>query len=476
MKNSESWVVWPAWANKSWVSSEGVLGRSGEWGMSYRTAPALQVQAPPEAWADQGDNHGDCASSSPQHAAGSSDVSRTSLAICSTGFHFVVFYDRRYNPAMFCVLAAYLHRIDPIAIPFPDGWPIDGVRWYGLSYLAGFAAAYVLLRRVAKVGRTTLKREYIGDMVVTLAIGAVVGGRLGYVLFYSPDLLWTFSRSAPWWNLLAINKGGMASHGGMIGCAVASLYYAKRHQHSWLHLMDLVAFSAPLGLLFGRLANFINGELFGRPCDPDFALASQFPQEIGRYNLDQLGALDSAVGAANLDAGFWRDSVETLRAAAEQHHLTVDQWRLLGEQAMLSMSQFDAYQYVNGVIDKLMFTVTGSGETAEQTAQQLALVLTPRHPSQLYQAALEGAALLAAMLFTYRKPRKPLIAGSVFLIAYSIARIIGEQFREPDQQIGYEALHLTRGQWLSVAMFAVGAVLAWRSCRRTADRLGGWMR
>src|SRR3990172_6943642 len=112
---------------------------------------------------------------------------------------------------------AYLNRIDPYAVQFPQGFFVDGIRWYGLSYLAGFVIAYFVIRRVVKVGGSTLKIAEVGDMVVALAIGLVVGGRLGYALFYDRSLFYTFSDSAPWWDLLAINKGGMASHGGMIG-------------------------------------------------------------------------------------------------------------------------------------------------------------------------------------------------------------------------------------------------------------------
>ncbi|MCC6578811.1 MAG: prolipoprotein diacylglyceryl transferase, partial [Phycisphaeraceae bacterium] len=138
-------------------------------------------------------------------------------------------------------LAMWLHTIDPYAIKLWEGGPI---RWYGLSYLLGFYLGYLAIRRICKAGLTTVKLRETADLVGTLAIGAVVGGRVGYALFYQPELLWTFQDHAPWWSLLAINQGGMASHGGMIGLILGCCYYAWRHHHNPRHLMDLAAFAA----------------------------------------------------------------------------------------------------------------------------------------------------------------------------------------------------------------------------------------
>src|SRR5690606_13364210 len=122
------------------------------------------------------------------------------------------------------------------------------------------ALGYLIIRRVTRAGISSLDPVEVWDLVLTAAIGIVLGGRIGYVLLYQPSLLTSFSDSLPWWDALAINKGGMASHGGMIGLIVATWLYARRHRHRWRHVIDLTAFGAPIGLFFGRMANFINGE------------------------------------------------------------------------------------------------------------------------------------------------------------------------------------------------------------------------
>ncbi len=335
-------------------------------------------------------------------------------------------------------LAAYLHRIDPFAIRFPDGFPMDGIRWYGLSYLLGFLLAYLIIRRIATVGRTTLKPASVSDMVVTLAIGIVVGGRLGYALFYKPELFVRFSPTFPWWDLLALNQGGMASHGGIIGAIVASYYYAWRHQHRWTHLLDLFGFTAALGVFFGRIANFINGELYGRPTTPDFPLAVKFPQE-----LDELA----------------RRSPELVRPVIARADV---------------IGALRPYDEVGiGPIHALQDLVQRGN------ADVIALVepiLTPRHPSQLYQALLEGLLVFIVLAILWAKPRKPGVVAGAAALSYGIARIIGELFREPDAHIGFDFLGVTRGQWLSIGPIVLGIALLLTMSRRNTDPMGGWMR
>ncbi|MCC6680040.1 MAG: prolipoprotein diacylglyceryl transferase [Phycisphaeraceae bacterium] len=270
-------------------------------------------------------------------------------------------------------LALYYHDLSPYAI--------GPIRWYGLSYLVGFFIAWLWIRRVLRVGRCDLDHRKAGDLVVTLALGIVIGGRLGYVLFYEPALLWTFSKEIPFWHLLALNKGGMSFHGGVIGGALTCWWLARKYQQPVPFVWDLMAFAAPLGLFFGRIANFVNGELWGRAVSRDFPLAVIFP----------------------------------------------------GDPQML-----------------------------------------PRHPSQLYEAATEGLLLFLVMLWFYRKPRKPGFVGAVFLIGYAIARICCEQFRQPDEQVGFEPFGTTRGQWLSAAMIAGAAVLLWFLHRSRREPMGGW--
>ena len=334
---------------------------------------------------------------------------------------------------MIVTVAAYLHTIDPYAIKLWEGGPI---RWYGLSYLAGFLIAYGLVRRVAVVGRTTLQPEKVGDLIVTVAIGIVVGGRLGYTLFYRPDLMWSFSSDPPYWGALAINEGGMASHGGIIGGIVAMLWYSRRHQHSWPHLLDLLAFGGPLGLLLGRVANFVNGELIGRACSPDLPWAVKFPQEIYRWNSEQLSRLDPVL------------SVLT----------SPDPARVYGWSAWLGI---------------IVAEVQNGNEAVQQAIEPL---LTPRHPSQLYGAALEGGVVFLVVAIAWMKPRKPLVVGCLGCVTYAIVRIFDELFREPDAHIGFQWLGMTRGQWLSIVLLVVAVTLLIVFSRRKVDVMGGWLR
>jgi len=327
-------------------------------------------------------------------------------------------------------LAAYLHRIDPFALRFPDWIPIDGIRWYGLSYLVGFLIGYLLIRRVAQTGRSTIKVPMAADLVVAIAIGLVVGGRLGYALFYHPQLLISFSGSFPWWDLLALNKGGMASHGGMVGGIVATWWYARRHDHSWPHLLDLAAFAAPLGLCFGRIANFINGELIGRATTESNPFAVKYPQEIEVLPARVIEPVIARVDQLGLFRGYVDPSREAL----------VD---------LVYRGSADAIALVEPL-------------------------LTPRHPSQIYQALLEGLLLFVILAVVWMRPRKPGVVGGAFAAGYGVLRIVGEFFREPDTHIGYQWLQLTRGQWLSVALVGVGIALLWTMSRRAVEPMGGW--
>jgi len=346
---------------------------------------------------------------------------------------------------MTLILATYLHTIDPYAIMLWEGGPI---RWYGLSYLVGFMIAFALIKRITLVGNTTLKPHHVGDFVATIAIGGVVGGRLGYILLYKPALLVSFTSNPPFWGLLAINEGGMASHGGMIGGLLATLYYARRRlpdktahattppTHSWPHLLDLFAFAAPLGLFFGRIANFINGELIGRPCSPSSPWAVKFPQEMYRWDNHQIIKLQPIA-------------------------------HLLSPSNLLP---YDLYSLIPTIIDQ---TQRGNRVVIDMVEP----LLIPRHPSQIYEALLEGILLFIILAIVWAKPRKPLIIGSLFLIFYGAFRIFAEFFREPDAHIAdmeYATLNITRGQWLSALLLIAGILLLTIFSRRTSSPMGGW--
>ncbi|MEM8737682.1 MAG: prolipoprotein diacylglyceryl transferase [Planctomycetota bacterium] len=320
---------------------------------------------------------------------------------------------------MTLTLAAWLHTIDPYAIKLWEGGPI---RWYGLSYLLGFLLALFLIKRITRVGVSTLPTARAGDLVLNLAIGIVVGGRLGSVLFYNPHLLREFSDSAPYWGVLDLQGGGMSSHGGMIGGILATYLFARRHQQSWPFTLDLMAFSAPLGLFFGRLANFINGELVGRPTAPDFPLAVQFPQTL-------------------------YDNPDTYRAMVQAY----------GQE--LPPHWLDHLQAGNVKLQ-----------------QAAAAVLETRHPSQLYAAVLEGLIVFAVLLWLWRKPRRAGSIAGAFCITYAVMRLFNEFFRQPDAHLGLQAWGLSRGQWLSIPLLLLGISVIILAVRFKTPRMGAWRR
>ncbi len=332
-------------------------------------------------------------------------------------------------------LAAYLHRIDPFAIQFTETL---GIRWYGLAYVAGFACAYGIILWLARRGRTLLPAARVADFVLAVAIGTIVGGRLGYCAFYKPDMLIEFSSEFPFWGVLALNRGGMASHGGMIGLIVACLYYARKHKLTPMHLFDLTTLGGAVGIFFGRIANFINGELVGRPMDKPCAWGCKFPQEILDWSKSQREALRPVVAELRTSLADWGGDpgprqLQQIVEATWQHN-----------------------------------------EYGNRIAELLAPLLPLRHPSQLYAALLEGALVFVVLLVIWRKPRKPGVIGTWFLLLYAVVRIVNEFFRMPDAHLGYQVFDLTRGQILSIALFALGLGLLIWWARRDVPRIGGW--
>lgn len=177
----------------------------------------------------------------------------------------------------------YIHDWNPVLLQVAG--PL-AVRWYGLAYLAGFLAGYRLLLSFSRRGEFGVEEPRVGDFVIMLAVyGVLIGGRLGYVLFYG----WQDIGSDPLY-VFRLWDGGMASHGGIIGVGLWLLYYARKHRLQFFHLCDYVCAVVPVGLFFGRLANFINGELWGRVTDQPWAVI--FPMEAG---LDHTAAADAAL-------------------------------------------------------------------------------------------------------------------------------------------------------------------------------------
>lgn len=181
----------------------------------------------------------------------------------------------------------YIHNINPVILHL--GGPLS-IRWYGISYLLGFVAAILLLRRWSKKGEFEVPVGEVSNFVVTLAFfGVFLGGRIGYVLLYG----FSHFLADPFY-LFRVWEGGMASHGGMIGVLLFLLWYAKKHHHSFWNLADNMVCTASLGFAFGRIANFINGELWGRVTDVSWGVI--FPQvmnlQYGEYTLEEIRAMN----------------------------------------------------------------------------------------------------------------------------------------------------------------------------------------
>ena len=270
----------------------------------------------------------------------------------------------RRPPAYVITLAIPFPAIDPVLVqigPF-------AIRWYALAYIGGLVLGWQYLRRIVQRPGWRMTPEDVDDLLVYVTLGVVLGGRIGYVLFYQPGYYLGHPLEA-----LAVWQGGMSFHGGMLGSILAMLLFAWRRGLPALDVLDGVATVAPIGLFFGRLANFVNGELWGRTTDLPWGMV--FPH-----------------------------------AGPE-----------------------------------------------------------PRHPSQLYEAFLEGLVLFLILDRLARLPRTPETygrLGGAFLLGYGLFRFLIEFAREPDVQLGFLVGGLTMGQLLSLPMIAVGLFAVGRTFGR----------
>lgn len=235
------------------------------------------------------------------------------------------------------------------------------LRWYSLAYLAGIILAYWHVSKTLRLAGAPMAQRHADDLFFYCTLGVILGGRLGYAAFYAPQLL-----THPG-ELIKLWEGGMSFHGGLIGCALAMAWVSWRARLNFIRVCDWVAVAVPFGLFFGRLANFVNGELWGRPAGPDVAWAMVFPD---------------------------------------------------------------------------------GGPLA-------------RHPSQLYEAGLEGLVLLGVLMvlfWTTRARFRPGLITGVFVAGYGLARFFVEYYREPDAQLEEFAARtgLSMGQWLTVPMILLG--------------------
>ncbi|MGC1479626.1 MAG: prolipoprotein diacylglyceryl transferase [Chthoniobacterales bacterium] len=295
-------------------------------------------------------------------------------------------------------LAYYVHDLSPFLIHL---WGSVGLRWYGLAYVGAFFAGIVVYRYLARRGYSDLKPDQVSDFIIWGAIfGVLLGGRVGYMLFYRfSDFV------ADPLSLIRVWDGGMASHGGIIGLVLFTLWYSWRHKVGWRNVGDNLVVVAPIGLFFGRVANFINGELYGRAATVPWAV--QFPKELYSSEFPVAARGEIVRGAVEINPAW--TSIEAIVPASRQ---------------------------------------------SEPLQGVLADGLTPRHPSQLYEAALEGLVLFAILwvMRTRFKLRDGVITGA-FFIGYALLRIAGEAFREPDAPL---TGLLTRGQFLSLFLVIIG--------------------
>jgi phosphatidylglycerol:prolipoprotein diacylglycerol transferase len=253
-------------------------------------------------------------------------------------------------------------NLDPVAVQIG---PL-AIRWYALAYIVGIVVSWRLMRRLVAQSPEVATTTQVDDFVSWATLGIVLGGRLGYCLFYQPSVY-----LADPLGILRVWTGGMSFHGGMLGVAIAILLFCRRYHISILGFGDRLAVCAPIGLGLGRIANFINGELWGRPAPEYLPWAMIFPR-----------------------AG-----------------------------------------------------------------------MVPRHPSQIYQALMEGLILFLIMFFLSRRESiraRPGLLTGIFLIGYGVARITGELFREPDDFLGFLAFGATMGQLLSIPMLLAGLWLVLR--------------
>jgi phosphatidylglycerol:prolipoprotein diacylglycerol transferase len=278
-----------------------------------------------------------------------------------------------------------LHDIDPIALSLG---PVQ-IHWYGVMYLLGFIAAWWMGRSRVRAGRLPgIGEQAFGDMLFYGMLGVVLGGRIGYVLFYGFGAFLENPLS-----LLRIWEGGMSFHGGLLGVMLGVWLWARRQRMHFMDAMDFIAPLVPVGLGLGRLGNYIGGELWGK----------------------ETGGSWGVVFQRALPEPYLGQPVERLRELHAQ-----------------------------GVLDAFA-----------------------RHPSQLYQAVLEGIVMAAILWWYSSRPRPRYAVGGVFALVYGLFRFLVEFVRQPDQHLGYLAFDwLTMGQVLSLPLIAVGLFWLWLARRQ----------
>ncbi len=289
-------------------------------------------------------------------------------------------------------------------MPFPEFDPVLihlgplPIRWYALAYVAGIVLGWIYAARIVKTerlwapGKPPVTTQQVDDLILWVTLGIILGGRFGYALFYKPELfgqLFTGDSLGQRLELLQLWTGGMSFHGGLLGCTLAVLLFARRVGANPLSIGDMALAAAPFGLFFGRIANFINGELWGRTTDVPWAIR------------------------------FCNDRIR------------------------------ETYSQV-------LYGACPAGDM-------------PRHPSQLYEAGLEGVLLfivLALAVWKWKLLTKPGYVTGLFMVGYGLSRALLENVRQPDLGMENFPLGLTMGMMLSIPMILVGAWLIHRAWKR----------
>ena len=314
-----------------------------------------------------------------------------------------------------------LHTLDPFVVRISGDF---GIRWYGLAYVTGFVAALALTHWLSRTRRIPLPPARVADFITVAVLGVLVGGRLGHAIFYDPELLISFSGSFPFWELLAIHHGGMSSHGGILGVFAAMWIFGRRNAVPFWSLCDTACFIAPAGLMLGRLANWVNGELPGKALPPSMQgdppwWSVKYPEE----------AIDIAVAGVR-DGSLPASSVDSATALAHA-----------------------AY----------------AGDA--NAAAQIAALVPARYPNNFIQAATDGPLLMLVLVLVWWKPRHAGTLFGAFLIAYGLLRNVSEQYRVPDPDI-LTIGPVTLPMLLSAAMVLAGILLI-RHAKSSAQPLVG---
>ena len=248
----------------------------------------------------------------------------------------------------------FINNFDPVALTV---FSLE-IRWYSLAYISGILFGWLILKKF--LGKEEQKFENVDDLLTYIIFGIILGGRLGYVIFYNFEY---YSNNI--FEIIMIWKGGMSFHGGLIGVILATIFFCKKNKYNPYIFLDLISLASPIGIFFGRITNYLNSELYGKVTD--------VPWGVTFINIDN----------------------------------------------------------------------------------------SPRHPSQLYEASLEGVLLFLILIILVKNNflEKRGFISSLFLILYSTFRFFIEFFREPDSQIGYLIFNLTMGQILCLVFFTIGAFL-----------------